>query len=106
MRILFSIVGLVLLTLILAFALSNEQQVTVNLWPSENVVDMPLYAVGILPLLFGMAFGSVCTWIGHLPHRLHSHRLSKELNELNEKIGELRAEGGHGHEKKHFWSHS
>jgi lipopolysaccharide assembly protein A len=89
MRIFSSVFGLIILILVLSFALSNKQDVTVGMWPFKDSIQAPLYAVGLAPLAFGFFFGSFWGWISGLPHRLHVRRLNKELASLSNKLGEL-----------------
>ncbi|MDD4617139.1 MAG: LapA family protein [Alphaproteobacteria bacterium] len=88
MRIFPGIFGLLFLVLILVFALPNKGEVTVAL-PLMGSVQAPLYAIGLLPLIFGFSFGLLLGWLSALPHKRHAKKLVKELGSLNDKIGEL-----------------
>ena len=90
MKIFSGLFGLLVLFFVLSFALSNRQEIVVALWPFADAVTLPLYAVGLAPLFFGLIFGGLWGWIGGVPHRLRARRLNKELGALNEKIGELK----------------
>jgi len=87
MRIFSSFLGIIVLVLVISFALSNKQEVTVVLWPFQNPVQAPLYAVGLVPLAFGFFIGSFWGWIGSLSHRLHARQLHKELTTLKRDLG-------------------
>ncbi len=87
MRIFTSFLGIVVLILVMSFALSNKQEVTVVLWPFPNALQAPLYAVGLVPLAFGFFFGSFWGWITNLPHRFHARQLHKELTTLKRDLG-------------------
>ena len=89
MKIIFGTVGFLILLLVLSFALSNPASVTIGLWPFTDKTAMPLYIVGLVPLVFGILFGGMWGWIGSVPHRLRARRLNKEIHELNHKIGDL-----------------
>ncbi len=89
MRIFSGICGFVVLVLVLCFALSNQQDVTVAMWPFSESLQLPLYLVGLVPLLLGLLVGGLWGWVASLRHRLHSRRLNKELEALNDKISEL-----------------
>jgi len=89
MKIFSGIVGFIILVLVLCFALTNRQSVTVGMWPFADAVQSPLYLVGFVPLAVGVVFGGIWGWLGHIPHRLRARRLHKELGVLNDRIGEL-----------------
>jgi uncharacterized integral membrane protein len=89
MKILSGIFGILLLILVLCFALSNQTEVDVALWPLDGTLHMPLYATSLIPLLFGLILGTALGWISSVPHRLRARRLNKELFALNDKIGDL-----------------
>lgn len=89
MKIFSTVFGLIILVLVLSFALSNKQEVTVGLWPLPDPVTTPLYAIGLAPLAFGFVAGSLWGWLTNLSHRMHARKLLKEMGALNEKIGEL-----------------
>jgi uncharacterized integral membrane protein len=87
MRIFTSILGIVILVLVMAFALSNKEPVTVAMWPFKDSVQAPLYAVGLVPLAFGFFAGSFWGLISSLSHRLHARQLHKELTTLKRDLG-------------------
>ena len=104
MRIFSGVLGLIVLVLVLAFALSNKQDVTVALWPFKDSLQAPLYAIGLVPLALGFIVGSLQGWIGSLPHRLRLRRVSKELDSIKRNLGKVRVE--ESKRKSSFWSRS
>jgi uncharacterized integral membrane protein len=89
MKMISGIFGGLILFLVLCFALSNHQQVAIAFWPFDGSVSLPLYIVGFLPLVFGLAFGALWGWLSALPHRMQSRRLHKEMTVLNAKLNDL-----------------
>jgi len=77
------------------------------MWPFDGVAQAPLYIVGFAPLLFGLMIGGFWGWLGSVPHRLRARRLYKELDALNQQIGELQktalVQSVQAVRKKHFW---
>ena len=57
------VLGIVAVVLIL-FAVSNRQRVSVSLWPLPDLVEMPLYLVLLGTLLIGFVVGELTGWIG------------------------------------------
>jgi uncharacterized integral membrane protein len=89
MKIISALFGAVILASVLCFALSNQQGVSVAMWPLTGVLQVPLYLAGLVPLAAGLIFGGVWGWLTGVPHRLRAHRLHKELDALNDKMSEL-----------------
>jgi uncharacterized integral membrane protein len=56
-RILSWIAGLILAAVVVAFALSNRQEVLIGLWPFIEGLALPLYLAVLLPLLAGLVLG-------------------------------------------------
>ena len=107
MKIITGICGLITLILVLCFALSNPQAASIGLWPLSGELQIPLYVVGLMPLLFGLLVGGLLGWLAGVPHRLRARRLHKELGALNEKIDQLQKsaiiQADHILPKKAFW---
>jgi len=107
MRIFSGIFGLIILALVVSFALSNREEVSVLLWPIEGELIMPVWAVGLAPLALGIILGGVLGGVISLPHRMRAKRLHKELGALNDKIIELQKASVVKHAqaapKKTFW---
>jgi uncharacterized integral membrane protein len=101
MRICSSVLGIVVLILVLSFALSNRQDVTVAMWPFNESLQSPLYAIGLVPLAFGFFLGSFWGWISILAYRLRERRLTKELASLKGKLIQQQPA-----KKPSFWSRS
>jgi uncharacterized integral membrane protein len=105
MRIFSTVFGLILTFLVLSFSLTNRMDVVVGMWPFQTPLQMPLFVVGLAPLLFGLVFGALWGWMGGFRHRLEARRLNKELGGLKAKIGALQAPPP-PQRKSSFWSRS
>jgi uncharacterized integral membrane protein len=107
MKIFSGIIGVAVLAVVLCFALSNPQQVMIGMWPFDSTIQMPLFFVGLTPLVFGLVVGALSAWLAALPHRLRTRRLNKELSVLNDRIGELQksviVQSASFETKKRFW---
>lgn len=89
MKIISWLFGLLFSLLALAFALKNQQAVTVSLWPFGLEVPAPVYLLTLGTLFLGILIGGAVGWLGHLPHRLEARRLRKDIGQLREKIEEM-----------------
>ncbi|MGB9152312.1 MAG: LapA family protein [Alphaproteobacteria bacterium] len=107
MKILSAIFGLLILALVLCFALSNQQGVSLAMWPWSETVQVPLYLTGLVPLAVGLIFGGVLGWLSGVPHRFRVRGLKKELEALNDKIGDLQknaiVQAAPDVRRKYFW---
>lgn len=64
------------------FAVSNRQDVTVDLWPFDYVLTAPLYIMSLGAFFGGLFLGAMWFWALGLRHRFAKHRLAKEVNKL------------------------
>ncbi|MDD3029454.1 MAG: LapA family protein [Alphaproteobacteria bacterium] len=105
MRIFSGVFGIVLLVLVMFFAMSNKQDVSVALWFFDETLLVPLYAVALVPLFVGLFLGWLWAWIRAIPDRLYARQISKELAALNGRIGELQKNGipQASQAKRSFW---
>ena len=85
------ILTLLVLLLAVSFALKNQQNTTLNLWPADIVVEAPLYLVSLGTLFVGLLLGAMIVWISHLPRRLETRRLRRDIAKLREKIEDMNA---------------
>jgi len=92
MKFLSALLGLLIFVASLIFALSNQQSVTVNLWPFDLEMTAPLYVMTLGALAVGLLVGSFYIWLTALPHRFTARRLGKDLALLTAKIVELEHE--------------
>src|SRR5262249_51442902 len=65
--------------LLLSFAISNREAVTLGLWPLPFRIDAPLYLVALLPLLLGVLIGGLVLWFARFATGLRMRRLETKL---------------------------
>jgi uncharacterized integral membrane protein len=94
-RILYRGVFLVIAIVLILFAVSNREAVSVELWPLPFLADVPLYLLCFLSLLFGVLIGVAVAWIaGHGKRReLRTRRrrieaLERELTATQSQVGD------------------
>src|SRR5215469_2084047 len=76
---------LVAVVLLVPFAVSNREYVSLGFWPLPFLVDLPLYLLVLLLLLAGFAIGAAVTWIG-------GRHLRRELRRRRRHVGALERE--------------
>ena len=75
MRILYRAVILAGAILLILFAVSNRETVSLALWPLPFLVDLPLYLLFFLSLFVGALIGASAVWIaGRRDRRELRHR--------------------------------
>lgn len=79
----------IVLVFALGFALNNRQTTTLNLWPAGVVIEAPLYLFSLGTLFAGLLLGILIGWISHLPHRMETRRLRRDIARLHDKIEDL-----------------
>lgn len=93
-------IKLILLALILiaivVLAVANRQVVTLRLLPegleaiTQRTVDLPLYAIGLLSIVTGMALGYVLEWLREHKHRRRAAEKAQEAERLDREVTRLR----------------
>ncbi|WP_290753757.1 lipopolysaccharide assembly protein LapA domain-containing protein [Amaricoccus sp.] len=103
------IIKLILLVAILAgivvLALANRGPVTLNLLPAgmsgiaDRSIEVPLYVVGLVSVLVGMALGYILEWLREHKHRRRASAKTREAAALNREVGRLRKEASKGEDE-------
>ena len=94
---------LIAAALLIPFALSNREPVSLGLWPLPFFVDLPLYLLVLLLLLAGFVIGASTTWIGGRRKRRELRRgrrrveaLERELTTARSQLADLTGTGKPG----------
>jgi uncharacterized integral membrane protein len=87
MKLLWWIVLALVAAVLIVFAISNRETVSVALWPLPDLVELPLYLVLLGTLLLGFIVGELAAWVGGWRWRREARRgrqriamLERELN--------------------------
>ena len=102
MKAIFWAATLLATVLLIPFAISNREPVSLGLWPLPFLVDLPLYLLVLVLLLGGFIIGAAATWIAgrHLRRELRRRRrrveaLERELtaarSQLEDQTGTARS---------------
>jgi uncharacterized integral membrane protein len=75
-----------LIAICVFFAVSNRQDVAIDLWPTGYVVNAPLYLVSLGCTLLGFTVGALLFWLRSLPARLQRHMLNKQVEKLKQEL--------------------
>ena len=88
MRLLNSIVAFIVGLIVILFAVSNRQMVTIEIWPLPYQLSMGLYAVILLALLVGFAAGAIGVWMVGTTRRREHRRLKRHVRTLEQSLAE------------------
>lgn len=86
MKFLSWLLTLPLAVLCIFFAVSNRQDVTIDLWPLDAVLVTPLYVITLGTLFSGFLLGALWFWLLNLRHRWDKHRLGKQVEKLTSQL--------------------
>ena len=85
MRILYRAAFLVIAIVVILFAVSNRETVSVGFWPLPFLADVPLYLLCFLSLMIGALIGSAVAWTA-------GHHNRRELRARRRRIEALERE--------------
>jgi lipopolysaccharide assembly protein A len=86
------VLALVALVLVL-FAVSNRESVSVGLWPLPALVELPLYLVVLGTLLVGFFAGELAAWVRNWRWRREARRSRDRISLLERELDAARAPG-------------
>ncbi len=89
MRLAYWIVALPVALAIIVFAVTNREEVAIDLWPLAYSVTLPVFAVVLIAILIGFIWGGVVTWLGAGRSRQRARELSRRLEASHRDIAVL-----------------
>ena len=88
-RILVTLIGVILAIVVVSFALSNRQRVTLDLWPFELSLELPLFLMVLLSFLIGFLAGGCVMWISAGTTRRQAREARRSAKHLERQVAEL-----------------
>jgi uncharacterized integral membrane protein len=77
--------------LVLSFALTNRETVTLGLWPLPFTLDPPVWAMGLGALALGILLGGFVGWLAGHRGRARRRRAERRTAELGEALAAAEA---------------
>ncbi len=77
--------------LVLSFALTNREAVTLGLWPLPFTLDPPVWALGLGALALGIVLGGFVGWLAGRGGRARRRRAERRTAELGEALATAEA---------------
>ncbi len=90
-RFLFWLIALPLAVLLVVFALSNRQPLTLGLWPLPDGFAVPAYAAVLLPLLIGLVAGMLVGAARRMAAQARASALARRVSSLERDLEAARA---------------
>lgn len=91
MRLVHWVATLPLAVLVVLFAVSNREGVTVTLWPLPVRLEAPLYLVVLLALLVGFLIGELIAWINAGRTRRLARERARRIDALQRELAATQA---------------
>jgi uncharacterized integral membrane protein len=92
MKFLFWLVLVLVVAVLIVFAVSNRETVTIDFWPLPTLVDIPLYLVILGTLVFGFIVGELMGWIGSWRWRREARRGRDRIAMLERELAAAQAD--------------
>jgi uncharacterized integral membrane protein len=86
------ILTLPLIAVAVIFAIANRELITLDLWPFEFSLRLPLFVILLACVSIGLVVGGVATWLSAAPLRRRARRARRQVAELERELARLRQE--------------
>lgn len=91
MRLVHWVVTLPVALVVVLFAVSNRESVTVTVWPLPVRLEAPLYLVVLLALLAGFLVGELVAWINGARARRLARERARRIEALERELAATQA---------------
>jgi uncharacterized integral membrane protein len=94
MRALSLLITLPLLAIVAVFSVVNRQAVTLNLWPLQETLDLPLFVIVLSGVALGLLAGAAIGWLSAGPARRRAREERARARALEARLAELARQQG------------
>ena len=85
------LIALPLLLLLVLFALSNRQPVSLHIWPTDYAATLPLSLAVLGSMAVAFLAGGLLVWVSELVQRRRARRAEQTVRLLEAQVQELKA---------------
>ncbi len=85
-RFIWLVITVVTVIISMAFAASNDSEVTLHLWPFETGLSLPVWLAVLGALGMGVATGGFIVWLSTIAIRTKNWQMQKKLKIMETKI--------------------
>jgi uncharacterized integral membrane protein len=98
-RILSWIVTAPIVILVVLFAVSNRDEITLRLLPFPFEKTLPIWLLTLIELFVGFLLGAIVTWIGDRRRRRETRLLTRRVTELEQSLAAAQKQAGEAEKK-------
>jgi len=80
------ILTLPLIAVAVIFSIANRESVTLDLWPFELSLQLPLFVILLACIAFGLVVGGMATWLSAAPARRRARQARRRMAELEHAV--------------------
>jgi lipopolysaccharide assembly protein A len=85
------LIALPLLLLLVLFALSNQQPVSLRVWPTDYAATLPLSLAVLAAMAVAFLAGGLLVWVSELVQRRRARRAEQTVRLLEAQVQELKS---------------
>ena len=87
-RFLWLVISAVTVIISMAFAASNDSEVTLHLWPFETGLSLPVWLAVLGALGVGIVTGGLIVWLSTIAIRTRNWHMQKKLKKMEKRTNE------------------
>ncbi len=89
-----TVIALPVLVVLILFALSNPQSVTLAFWPTDFTLKSPVSAAVLAPAAVAFLLGALFVWFPALGARRRARRFERATRRLEDQVSSLKKKSG------------
>lgn len=86
------LLGLIGLIVVISFAVSNRETVSMALWPLPETFEVQLFWVFMFGLVVGAVLGGLGSWLGGMRRRGEARRARRRADSLEAQLSAIKAQ--------------
>ena len=90
-RFLWLVITVIAVIISMAFAASNDSEVTLYLWPFETGLSLPVWLAVLGALGIGILTGALIVWLSTIAIRTRNWHTQTKLKKMEKQMGEAEA---------------
>ena len=90
-RFLWLVITVIAVIISMAFAASNDSEVTLYLWPFETGLSLPVWLAVLGALGIGIVTGGLIVWLSTIAIRTRNWHTQTKLKKMEKQMGEAEA---------------
>jgi uncharacterized integral membrane protein len=92
MRVIAWLIGVPLGLLLILFAVSNRDPVSIGIWPFTDGITAPAFVVALVPFALGLLLGAAFAGLGTMRAHWRHRGATRKVRRMEEEMADLRAQ--------------